>query len=154
MFWCSRSSDGYKAVSCWPVSGVMQPGVLKLSSSKQSNPAPATPPAHAMVSQSSPWPQCRSAFLQETSTCPAGICDLQTSQHCVSSRTLPSCLLPPERKRKELPQTILPPRDWKQMLYFSASDLHCCIHSSQLLFLPPFEISVLSGLSWTRLVPA
>lgn len=31
--------------------------------------------------------------------------------------------------------------------------LSCCVHSSQLLFLPLLEMPVLSGLSWTRLVP-
>lgn len=99
MFWHSSSLDGCKAVSGWPVSAVMQTGDCLLSSSKQSDLAPAVLPAHAVVLRCSRWPRHLSAFLQETSARPAGICHPRPDQHRVSGRALPSCLLPPEEGR-------------------------------------------------------
>lgn len=88
---------------------VMQTGECLLSFSKQSNTntALAVLPADAMVLQHSPEPWHRSAFLQETSACPASICHPQPDQCCVSGRALPSCLNPPDEGRS-FPRLSLP----------------------------------------------
>lgn len=81
------------------VSPVTQTGECLLSFSKQSSTAPVVLPATAMVLQHSPEPWHMSAFLQETSICPASIHHPQPDQCGVSGRAPPSCPFPPEKGR-------------------------------------------------------
>lgn len=158
MFWCSRHSDGCKAVSGWLVSAVMQASEQLLFSWKQSDLVLPVPPAHALVLQHSPSPWHRSSFLQETSAHLAAICHPRPKPRCVPGRALPSCLLPPVKGRS-----------FHRLSSFCEITGQCGMDAAlfdwlgywpfavvftQLLFLPPLAMTMLPGLTWTSLVPA
>lgn len=154
MFWCSRSSDGYKAVSCWPVSAVVQPSEHKLSSSKQSNLAPAMPPDHARSPSPVPGPSAG----QLSSSRLLLVWQASVTHKLTSTLFLaglcPAASFHQREKTRSFPRLSFLQEIESRCCVFQLLTLRCCVHSSQLLFLPPFEMSVSSGLSWTRLVPA